>query len=401
MSGNQKGKDPDFGNPDEFNMEPELEDFPESPPAANPSSSRRAAAAAPSDDGYDDIDNNGMQNEDDALEVSDGNEVVEEDDEPAGGPSLASRLMVPVGFGVLALVGIAGGWSMGLLDPILGSNDTSQQTVVQQQVIPRSVTPTPLPVVPQVATPSGPAVLPPRPQVAQMPPLPQPSQGVQPTFGQGSPGQVLLPGIPNTLQAGLPLPLPGTQPMSFPDLASGQRPVMPPTSTAEQQPMPDVAMALNGLVEEMRAARTGGSSSDLGVEIRSMRDNMATRFDGLDGRIGVAIRRADASDARLNAIEARIAALVSGRMAAIPTPTTPRGRPADVTPNADAPAASRGNVTGFTLVGASRDAALVRTPQGIVQVEIGRALPGGAIANSFRQENGNWVLVTSAGDVRP
>ncbi len=57
----------------------------------------------------------------------------------------------------------------------------------------------------------------------------------------------------------------------------------------------------------------------------------------------------------------------------------------------------------YRLLGASRDSALLQTPEGaIIEVGIGRALPNGAVARSFRQDgSGNWVLVTSGGDVAP
>ena len=304
--------------------------------------------------------------------------VVEtEEDEPRQRSAL-SRLIIPVG--VAALVGIGGltAWQGGYLSTGDSANVVSQSPSTMSA--PLSAPSMPLPPRQQAAAPLLP--------VQAAPTLPVVVVGMPDTTG-ARPAPSLTPTLPTMGQA------------SMPPATIVQVPVMPDTRMA------DMLTTMNGVLAELSTynkSRAGEAS--LSSDIKTMSEAIMVRFDKADTRQAGLEQRVDTASSRLAALESRLSAMeTKGTRTSTSAAATPPV-PSTSAPGRRGAVQDRRQVTstastGYRLLGASRDSALIQTPTGILQVNIGSTLPNGAVAKGFRQENGSWILNTSTGDVRP
>ena len=424
------GKNTDHGF-DEHAFRDDVVPFPDEFPSEHVSTSHTAEHHS-----HDESDPHAYSDVHEGDEHEEHEEVVHEEAEESDGnrKSLISRLILPVGGAVLLGVGGVAAWHSGLF----GSSD-----------VPPPTTP-----VASLSAPNSPVTGP----RAPAPSTTASNSTGNPILPSGNPpvtGQNNIPprnaSLPNTGTVQLP-PMgitssPAQQP-SFttpPTIPAQSQPVQPvatPTTqppsvvrdTGNQTVQPEILNSLNSLITEMQVSnRNAAASSAVTVEIRSMREAMMGKFDTLGTQVGTLSGRIDAVDGKISGIETRVAALetrapvkpqvnvpvINQPVTSNNPPATPQSpivrvpvKPARHTrqihqpermPEIRLPATTGtpASMSSYKLIGASRDSALVETPQGLVQVAIGKPLPNGAVTKGFRQEGDNWILVTGSGEVRP
>lgn len=356
-------------------------------------------------DHYADVDeNHETHEENNHEEVEDENE-----EDKVSKRSLLSKLIFPVSGAVVVGLGTFVAWQAGFIGG-KGSDPVQNQVSISQPVTP---------------------VQGPRVPVANVTPnLPQPSAQSQPkpvNSGLTLPasngnGELVLPASNgNTAMSSVAMP---TSPVVI------VQPIAVPQNVASmnsQNSQADIISNINNLVVEMQTAnRNNAANNNVSGEIRGMREAVMTKFDVLSSQVINLSNRFDGMDSKVSSMDSRIVALEAryptakvvnvevplvvqgsssnGRSPIKLNPPTPKSN-TKITHNRQnnygrsTPVAV--SLSEYKLIGASRETALVETPQGMFQVKLGESLPNGAIAKGFRQDGDNWVLVTGSGDIRP
>jgi hypothetical protein len=166
-----------------------------------------------------------------------------------------------------------------------------------------------------------------------------------------------------------------------------------------------------------RLAALAAEVGELTAAIGSVRGDLAQTRQDLADRIGQHDSKFGAFDAHLLA-DAQALASLDQRLAVLEAPrrkpVEPPSRRSPAGAHANPRAAHQQVVTakamelppqapvpaGFALRGVSRNAALVQTPTGLLQVEMGDDIPGLGLAQALRRDGETWVLVTSGGVIR-
>lgn len=447
--GDDDDDDESFGGGDEFQEE---DDF-----IADDAAPAFSEEGDEDDDVYASEDDDGVEDNYEAIDdyVDDGIGG-RADEEPK--TSLVSKLIVPVGFGVLTLFGALGAYYF-VLPSFMGGSVTHQTASVQPQSQSFPQVQAQQPQVPQTQMPQTGASLPGLPAQApaainqpqksgnpRIPGLPQVNQPVagaeMPRTSVNAPAASPQLPVPSAAAPQLPmsaqpapsapsaaaLPQAGSEPKphtAFGVQDDGRTPVAgeypqvnAPTAQvqtpheAATTASDEVAATLSLLLQEVRAV--GQRMSGIDDRISLAEERMNGEVEGVKSELVAFDTRLSETDDRVSRIETMMVELTERKASNIPPTPTPR--PDHISKKADAAAKVAAAPTAtqkkaeeaprnetvrsdYVLRGVSRDKALVQASDDgqMAYAMLGMATDGIGRAISIEKRGGKWVLVTSEG----
>lgn len=181
-----------------------------------------------------------------------------------------------------------------------------------------------------------------------------------------------------------------TAPTAAPAAATSQPSVAaPPPAQPPAVASASVAAASTAAAMAANNAQLSAKVSELEADVKALQNNLASSIG--EDRTATTLIESNLATLQgkvsmLQSNPSSSAAVAPQEPMALPLPDSSEGLPV---------------LQSFDLRGVSKDAAVVKTPTGIMTIPIGQDVPGAGTAEDFKPWDGTWELITSGGIIRP